>query len=118
MDPDRIEQVIANLLDNAIKYSPDGGRIDVDLATEDGLACLSVRDFGVGIPEDRRERLFERFYRAHADDTVSGMGLGLFVARHVVELHGGTIGVEVPPSGGSRFTVRLPLQTGTSHAIV
>jgi signal transduction histidine kinase len=109
VDPMRIEQVVTNLLDNAIKYSPDGGDIEVELAeSEPGVACLSVRDHGIGIPEHRRERLFERFYRGHPDSQASGMGLGLFIAQHVVELHGGTIGVDTPAGGGARFTVRLP----------
>jgi len=116
VDPDRIAQVLTNLIDNAIKYSPDGGRIEVELSADDDQACVSVRDFGIGIPVSRRERLFERFYRANTDDTVSGMGLGLFITRHVVVLHGGDIGVEGPPDGGSRFIVRLPRQE-RAHAM-
>ncbi len=109
VDPIRIGQVVTNLLDNAIKYSPDGGAIDVELGEgSPGMARLSVRDRGLGIPPDRRERLFERFYRAHADGHVSGMGLGLFITHHIVELHGGGIRVETPPEGGSCFTVELP----------
>lgn len=111
VDPVRTEQIITNLLDNAIKYSPNGGRIDVELSvSEDFQACLSVRDFGVGIPEDRRLMLFERFYRAHPEGAFSGMGLGLFITRHLVELHGGTITVEAPAAGGSQFVVRLPVR--------
>ena len=111
LDPIRIEQVLTNLLDNAIKYSPDGGPIEVELAeTEPGMVCVSVRDYGMGIPQDRRERLFERFYRAHPDSQVSGMGLGLFITQHLVELHGGAISVESPPGGGTLFAVRLPIR--------
>ena len=119
VDPIRIEQVITNLLDNAIKYSPNGGQIEVEVGeAEPGMVCLSVRDHGIGIPADRRERLFERFYRAHPDTQVTGMGLGLFITQHLVELHGGTISVDSPPGGGALFSVRLPAraQAGTPRA--
>jgi signal transduction histidine kinase len=110
IDPVRIEQVITNLLDNAIKYSPEGGDIDVQLsASPPDQARISVRDHGLGIAPDRRDKLFERFYRAHADSQVTGLGLGLFIARHLVDLHGGDIQVEAPMDGGTRFTVCLPL---------
>lgn len=111
-DAMRIEQVVTNLLDNAIKYSPSGGDIDVSLAADAGEVCVAVRDRGVGVPADRRERLFERFYRAHTDGQVSGLGLGLFITHHLVALHGGTIDVESPPdaAGGTRMTVRFPRQ--------
>ena len=109
-DPIRIEQVVTNLVDNAIKYSPDGGDIDVTLRREaQHRVTLEVRDHGLGIPEERRERLFERFFRAHADGQVSGLGLGLFITRHLVELHGGTISVDSPAEGGASFTVTLPV---------
>lgn len=119
-DAIRIEQVLTNLLDNAIKYSPDGGDVDVDIGISDAQpACvrLSVRDHGIGIPADRREHLFERFFRAHALGHVSGLGLGLFITHHLVELHGGSIAVDSPDDGGSgaRFIVQLPLR-GTPNA--
>ena len=118
VDEDRIIQVVTNLLDNAIKYSPDGGAIEVKLSvTPEHDACLVVRDHGVGIPVDRLDRLFERFYRAHMPDQFSGMGLGLFISRHVVELHGGSIGAESPPDGGAQFTVRLPLGNDSAHTV-
>jgi signal transduction histidine kinase len=118
IDPMRIEQVMTNLLDNAIKYSPDGGDIEVELAqSEPGVACFSVRDHGIGIPEDRQERLFERFYRAHPERQVAGMGLGLFITQHVVELHGGTISVASPAGGGAQFTVRLPIDGQRAQAM-
>jgi signal transduction histidine kinase len=109
VDPMRIEQVVTNLVDNAIKYSPDGGAIEVELTRQDSEAHLSVRDHGVGIPPERLGRLFERFYRAHPQQHVSGMGLGLFISQHIAQLHGGSIEAESPSDGGSRFTVRLPL---------
>jgi signal transduction histidine kinase len=117
VDHDRITQVMTNLLDNAIKYSPDGGLIEVTLAPDDAEACIVVRDYGIGIPEDRRDKLFERFYRAHQDGQFSGMGLGLFITRHVVELHGGSIAADSPAGGGARFTVRVPLRNDSAHSV-
>jgi signal transduction histidine kinase len=105
----RLEQVTSNLLDNAIKFSPKGGRIEVELADlTPGMARLTVTDSGIGIPPDRREHIFERFYQAHDRDHVSGMGLGLYISRQIVELHGGSIAHELPPDGGCRFVIDLP----------
>jgi PAS domain S-box-containing protein len=110
VDPLRLEQVLTNLLDNAIKYSPQGGPIEVVLTrATPGEVVLSVRDHGLGIPPEKRGQIFERFYQAHGNGNKSGMGLGLYVSRQIVELHGGEITAEFPPDGGSRFLVRLPL---------
>jgi excisionase family DNA binding protein len=110
VDPLRFEQVLTNLLDNAIKYSPDGGEIDVCLMRErDGSVEVSVRDRGVGIPPEKREQIFERFYQAHGNGYQSGMGLGLHISREIVELHGGNIRAEFPGDAGTRFIVRLPM---------
>lgn len=120
LDRDRLNQVVNNLLDNAIKYSPDGGEIEVTISSTrlpEAEVCLAVRDHGIGIPENLRDKLFERFYRAHNGEQFSGMGLGLFVTRHVVELHGGRITVDSPPDGGARFTVCLPLRDETAHSL-
>jgi signal transduction histidine kinase len=118
LDYDRITQVVTNLLDNAIKYSPSGGSIDVELSVvHPNSACLVVRDHGIGIPEERRDKLFERFYRAHEDEHFSGMGLGLFITHHVLELHGGSIRAESPADGGARFTVLLPLRNDSAHGV-
>ena len=109
VDPLRLEQVLTNLLDNAIKYSPDGGEIDVRLARgPDGTVEMAVRDHGMGIPPDKRDQIFERFYQAHGDGYQSGMGLGLHISREIVELHGGQIRAEFPDGAGTRFTVCLP----------
>jgi excisionase family DNA binding protein len=110
LDALRFEQVVSNLLDNAVKYSPDGGAVDVVLA-ERGASFfeLSVRDHGLGIPRERRAHIFERFYQAHMGGHRSGLGLGLYISRQIVELHGGQIRVEFPPDGGTRFIVRMPL---------
>jgi PAS domain S-box-containing protein len=109
VDPGRLEQVLANLLDNAIKYSPGGGPIDVELTEPGpGTVRLAVRDRGLGIPPEHRARLFERFYQAHAGNHRSGLGLGLHLSREIVEQHGGEIRAEFPPDGGTRFVVTLP----------
>jgi PAS domain S-box-containing protein len=109
-DPLRLEQVLCNLLDNALKYSPEGGLIEVAVCRQGAtLVELSVRDHGLGIPLDKRGRIFERFYQAHQDGYRSGLGLGLFISRQIVELHSGDIRAEFPDDGGTRFIVRLPL---------
>lgn len=108
-DPQRIEQVIANFLDNAAKYSPPGSPIEIALES-DGAARLSVTDHGVGIPPEQQGRLFERFFRAKMDETqrVPGLGLGLYICRMIVELHGGRIGVQSAPGQGSTFFFIVP----------
>jgi signal transduction histidine kinase len=109
VDPLRLEQVLGNLLDNAVKYSPAGGAIHValDELVPDG-ATISVRDHGLGIPLDKRDKIFERFYQAHENGFRSGMGLGLYVCREIASLHGGQIRVEFPEDGGTRVIVELP----------
>ncbi|HEY1298430.1 MAG TPA: ATP-binding protein, partial [Chloroflexota bacterium] len=114
IDPLRIEQVVTNLIDNAIKYSPDGGQIEVGLSCDErtGSARLVVRDHGVGVPLEARAHIFDRFYQAHAGGpltSMAGMGLGLYISRQIVELHDGSIGAEFPEDGGTRFVVELPL---------
>jgi PAS domain S-box-containing protein len=114
VDPLRVDQLLTNLLDNAIKYSPLGGQIEVEL-TRSGpqVAQLTVRDHGLGIPADARSHVFEQFFRAHEIDHRSGMGIGLYISHLIVERHGGEITVECPPDGGTRFVVVLPID-GTS----
>src|SRR5207248_8559125 len=111
IDPLRIEQVLTNLLDNAIKYSPDGGQIEVSLRCLDAHVELAVRDHGVGVPLEHRAHIFDRFYQAHAGGPLTGMagmGLGLYISREIVELHEGTIAAEFPDQGGTRPVVTLP----------
>jgi PAS domain S-box-containing protein len=110
VDPLRLEQVVRNLIDNAIKYSPEDGPIEVSIAqpTADS-ARIAVRDYGIGVPLEHRANIFEPFYRAHPDGQTSGMGLGLHISRQIVELHGGQIAAEFPSDGGTRFVVTLPL---------
>ncbi|SEU38941.1 HAMP domain-containing sensor histidine kinase [Stigmatella erecta] len=109
-DPTRISQVLNNLLSNAIKYSPEGGQVRVALDTTAGEARVAVRDSGVGIPSSERESIFEPFRRSTRNrDTIPGVGLGLSVARRIIEAHGGHIAVESTPGVGSTFHFRLPL---------
>lgn len=106
----RIEQVIQNLLDNAIRYSPQGGPVTIQVSRAgDNAAQISVSDHGMGVPLELRGRLFERFYQAHEDMSVGGLGLGLYISRQIVELHGGTIRAEFPAEKGTRFIVTLPI---------
>jgi len=109
VDPLRLEQVLTNLLDNAIKYSPDGGEIHVrvEMPTPDAVQIV-VRDHGIGIADEARNRIFDRFYREDESSATSGMGLGLFISRQIVELHGGEIAAEHAEGGGTRFVVTLP----------
>ena len=113
IDPLRMEQVVTNLIDNAIKYSPDGGQIDVMLAcdADDQTVKLAVRDRGVGVPVEHRANIFDRFYQAHAGGaltSMAGMGLGLYISRQIIELHGGTIRAEFPDDGGTCIAITLP----------
>jgi signal transduction histidine kinase len=116
VDPLRIEQVLTNLLDNATKYSLEGGPIEVVVSGPTGDRMeIAVRDHGQGIPLEKRASIFERFYQAHGNGHKRGLGLGLYVSRQIVELHGGEITAEFPPDGGSRFVVRLPLKEETAR---
>ncbi|HEX2173980.1 MAG TPA: PAS domain S-box protein [Dehalococcoidia bacterium] len=109
VDPIRLEQVLTNLLDNAIKYSPEGGPIDVTLEQPEARRLrISVLDRGLGIAPEHRDRIFERFHRAHAGSHLEGLGLGLYISRQIVELHGGTIVADFPAEGGTCFSVTLP----------
>ena len=108
LDALRFAQVVANLLDNAIKFSPDGGRVEVELSSpKRGMVRLAVRDHGIGIAPEDRTHIFERFYRSQPSDQRSGLGLGLYVSREIVELHGGRIETEFPDDGGTRMVVWL-----------
>jgi PAS domain S-box-containing protein len=105
-----LEQVLQNLLSNAIKYSPAGGPVAVEVERQAHGFRVSVADEGMGIPQASLPKLFQRFYRAENVDPqqISGMGIGLYVVRAIVELHGGTVQAESPASGGSVFTIWLP----------
>jgi len=113
-DAIRLEQVFRNLIGNAIKYSPAGGAVTVRIDAQNGHACISVADEGLGIPAGALPHLFERFYRVDSDMTrqIEGTGLGLYVVKEIITLHGGDVSVTSEVGKGSVFTVRLPLQTG------
>jgi signal transduction histidine kinase len=103
----RLEQVAANLIDNAVKYTPRGGRVEVIVKREDGRAVLRVTDSGPGIPADEQPRIWERLFRGDASRAERGLGLGLSLVKAIVEAHGGTVGVESEPGRGATFTVTL-----------
>jgi len=112
-DAKLLHQVFSNLLSNAVKYSPDGGVIIVS-ATKDGdYVIVKVQDQGVGVPEKDKELLFDRYFRGSNVSGITGTGVGLYLARMVVELHGGTIAVESTESIGSTFTVYIPIHLRT-----
>ncbi len=116
-DPDRLDEVVGNLLDNAVKFSPDGKEIRIEVFSRGQDAVVSVTDEGVGIPHDELERIFERFHRADDDGARSGQGqgLGLYIARKLIEAQGGRIWAESKPGEGSRFSFTLPLAPGQAH---
>jgi signal transduction histidine kinase len=110
-DAERLAQVIDNLCSNAVKYTPDGGTIAIELEARAGQAELRVVDNGIGIPIGERDLLFERFFRASTatESDIPGSGLGLAISKAIIERHGGTIAVGDGEDGGTAFVVRLPL---------
>jgi len=110
-DPDRMRQVVDNLLSNALKYSADGTNIDVTVEASNGEMHTAVSDHGIGIPKDEIPQLFERFHRARnvSSRYYGGLGLGLYIARAIVEAHGGSIAVQSVEGQGSTFTMTLPI---------
>ena len=109
-DENRLRQVLVNLVDNAIKYSPEGGDVEIRFEAQNGECLIEVVDKGLGIPSSERERIFEKFYRLDPEQRrgVGGSGLGLYICRELVERMNGRIEVESEPGRGSRFTVVLP----------
>lgn len=110
-DPDRLKQLVLNLVDNAIKYTPEGGRVMMSLSQKDGRATLVVKDTGIGIPAVDLPHIFDRFYRVDKARTRAqgGSGLGLSIAKWIVEAHGGRIEVESEVGVGTTFSVHLPV---------
>jgi len=108
-DAERIESVLTNLLHNAIKFTPPGGKISVSAYQKENDVVFSIRDTGVGIKPEDLSRIFERFYKADQSRSGGGTGLGLSIARHTVEAHGGKIWAESTPGQGSVFYFSLPL---------
>jgi signal transduction histidine kinase len=115
-DANRILQLFENLVENAVKYSPEGGPVRVELWREDGWNHVTVADAGIGIPADDLPNVFERFHRGtNVDDRqFAGMGLGLFICRGIAEQHGGRISVSSAPGGGTTFHIELPSATQVS----
>ncbi len=110
VDRTRMRQVLANLLDNALKYTPDGGRVEISTWQEGPEAIVRVRDTGSGIHADELPHIWERLYRGDRSRTTRGLGLGLSLVRAIVEAHGGRVSVDSAPGTGSVFDVRLPVQ--------
>jgi two-component system OmpR family sensor kinase len=110
-DRARVLQVSSILLDNAVKYTQEGGRVSVSVGEKDGWGTIDVHDTGVGIAEDELPLIFERFYRADSARTEGGAGLGLSIARQIAESHGGRIEAQSTPGEGSTFTLLLPKKT-------
>jgi signal transduction histidine kinase len=117
-DPDKLREILTNLLHNAIQYNRPQGSIDVSVARENGHLHLEVRDTGIGIPPEAREHIFERFYRADAARGGDGMhtGLGLAIVKGYVDLMGGTIRVESAEGEGSTFHLNLPVERSREGA--
>jgi len=113
-DRERIARVISTLVENGVRYSPGGGAVETGVEAADGHATLTVRDHGLGIPRERQDRVFERYYRAHAGtpEDPGGLGVGLEVSREIVQRHGGRMWFESAPGEGSAFHFSLPLAGG------
>ena len=109
-DETQLTSMFTNLVDNAVKYTPAGGRVEVIGGSEDSEIVIRIADTGIGIPEGKRSRIFERFYRVDKarSKATGGTGLGLSIVRHVAQNHGGRVTVESTPGEGSVFTVHLP----------
>jgi len=108
VDPLRVEQIIVNLLTNAAKFTVGPRPIQLKIAEEGSTVAISVRDFGLGIPQEARDTLFNHFHQAHSAKHHGGMGLGLYISREIVAAHGGRLEVESAVGQGSCFTVVLP----------
>lgn len=115
-DCDRLTQVLVNLLDNAIRYSPYGGDVDVAVTLKEFTVEVSVKDLGIGIPKEKQEHIFQRFYRAHTNTPYDygGMGVGLYISSEIINRHGGHMWFESQDGKGSTFHFSLPLQAAIS----
>jgi two-component system phosphate regulon sensor histidine kinase PhoR len=109
-DRERLRQVITNLVDNAVKYSPSGGEVTIDAYAENGRISVEVRDRGPGVPREHQSLIFEKFGRAGRDHGRPGTGLGLYIARSIAQAHGGSLGVRSATDEGATFTLELPVE--------
>jgi two-component system, OmpR family, phosphate regulon sensor histidine kinase PhoR len=118
IDPAAVAQSLCNLLDNAVKYSNGKTEIVVRLRREAGMAVISVQDFGIGVPRDEQQKIFDRFHRVSTGlvHDIKGSGLGLAIVRHILEAHGGRVTVESRPGDGSTFCLYLPIDALSEEA--
>jgi two-component system phosphate regulon sensor histidine kinase PhoR len=112
-DKDRLRQVVTNLIHNAIKFTPAGGRITITTRVLEGSVAVDIADTGIGIPKQDLARVFERFYKGDKARAGEGTGMGLAIAKHVVEAHGGSIWVRSEEGKGSTFSFSLPFSVGS-----
>jgi two-component system phosphate regulon sensor histidine kinase PhoR len=112
-DPGRIEQVLVNLLDNALKFTPIGGSVTVGVRTDGQWATVWVRDTGQGLEPEELVRVFERFYKGDRSRSATGSGLGLAIAKHLVQIHGGRIWAESTYGAGATFSFTVPVADDT-----
>jgi len=117
-DPTRLAEMLTNLLDNAVKYSPDDSTVEVELTAVGDDIRLAVTDRGRGVADKDRRHVFERYYRGDAARGLAGLGLGLYIAAEIARLHGGSLVLEQPPGGGSRFVATLPRRQAASDESV
>jgi signal transduction histidine kinase len=112
-DPDRLEKVFSNLILNSIKYSPNSNKIEVTATVENGICRVSIKDFGIGIYDDEKSKIFDLYFRGKNvnRNKVSGLGLGLYLSKQIVDLHKGSIGVDSVVGKGSTFFVDLPIKS-------
>jgi signal transduction histidine kinase len=116
VDPTRMRQVFANLLDNAIKYTPPGGKVIIEARRDNGNVLVRVRDNGMGIPSEEQGKIWERLYRGDKSRSQRGLGLGLSLVRAIVRAHGGAANVTSQPGQGSEFIVSIPVEIPASKS--
>jgi two-component system phosphate regulon sensor histidine kinase PhoR len=112
-DVERLQQVITNLVHNAIKFTPSGGRVSISACSEGSEVVIAVRDTGIGIASEDLPRIFERFFKADRARATGGTGLGLAIAKHIVQVHGGRIWLESALGQGSTFYFTIPQASGS-----
>ena len=110
-DSDRLGQVFTNLISNAVNYSPQATNVDISIVATPDTVTVSIRDYGIGIPPEQQQKIFERFYRVSdvQDKTFPGLGMGLYICSEIVKRHGGRLWVESARGEGSTFFVALPI---------